>query len=314
MSEIDMSAVTEEFNQLANGEAAEGQEAPQQEEVPMFEIPYQDQVYKIPLNHEIPIKHNGQIVKAPFEKVLNAFRKRSFLDDETKAFKTQKEEFDQQRSQYENFEELNKKYGEIQKWSEENPDQWQSLWDLYQKRDTALLGTQTEGGNEGAISPQVQQLLENMQDQIRTLSQEREERLKMEQERAIDEDVKNVESEIANFKETYGKKYGINLEEADESGITLQSRILQFGIDKGYQDFETAATMYLRDTLLDTAQQVARNEAVKNIQQDRKSGILGRSDTPGSSAETNIDPTKLSDEKREQMALAELNKLMQSEG
>lgn len=310
MSDVDLSAAAEEYSQLVNGEVPAKNEQSQQEEVPMFEIPYQDQVYKLPLTHEIPIKHNGQVVKAPLEKVLNAFRERSHLDDKFKQFNTQKEQFDQERQKFGEFQELHNKYGEIQKWSEENPEKWNALWDLYQKRDTALLGA--EQGNEGAVSPQVQQLLENMQEQIRVLSQDRDARIQSEEERAIQEDVKAVEAEIANFRDTFGKKYGINLDEADENGITLQSRILQFGLDKGYQDFETAATMFLRDTLLDTAQQVARNEAVKSVQQQRKSGILSRSDTPFS-GETSIDPTKLSEEKRDQMALEEFKRLL-SEG
>jgi hypothetical protein len=308
MAELDMGAVQAEFEGLSGTDQPT---APVPEETPMFELPYGDQTYKFPLNHEIPIKHNGQVIKAPFEKVLNAFRERSHLQDHRNSFNAEKETFESERQKFGEFQDLHKKYGEIQDWSEKNPDQWEKLWNLYQSKETALLGDPS--GEASPVNPQVQELLQSMQQQIRDLSADRDARLKSEEERAVNDDVKAVESEIANFRDTFGEKYGINLEEANEDGVTLQSQILKFGIDKGYQDFETAATMYLRDTLLDTAQHTARTETAKGIQQDTRAGIISRSDTP-STGETSIDPTKLTEDQLMSMAFDEMSKKLNTEG
>ena len=58
----------------ATADGQPGQEVAAETDIELVDIPVGDKTYRIPLNAEIPLKHNGQIVKAPFDKLMNAYR------------------------------------------------------------------------------------------------------------------------------------------------------------------------------------------------------------------------------------------------
>jgi hypothetical protein len=295
-----MDPAQQEFNSLIQGKNPETT-PPTPEEVLEFNLG--DQSFKVPYSYEIPIKHNGQIIKAPIEKVLNAFRERSHLTDKYTQFKKEREEFDGQRKQFQDFDILRQKYGAIQDWSEKNPDQWNKLWELFQQRDQLLNNPQ---------DPTIAEL-NSMRKELMELKSFRDEWSKNLEEQEIQTNVNEINKEIEDFSSTYGKKYGIDLTQKDDEGVSLKARIIQFGIDKGYPDFKSAALTFLSDRLLGSAIQNGKNEIANSIKNDRKAGIVARSDTPFG-GETKIDPRKLSEGDRFNMALNELNKTIAARG
>ncbi|GAG03493.1 unnamed protein product, partial [marine sediment metagenome] len=128
-------------------------------------------------------------------------------------------------------------------------------------------------------------------------------------ERSDRQDLADVDGEIAAFKEQYSEKYGINLEEPDAEGVSLTARILQHGIKTGNnQSFTEAAKAYLFDRTLEIANVNGRTAAAQAVQADHKAGIVGRSATP--TGETNFDPTRMTEDKVDEMAAAELHRML----
>ena len=101
---------------------------------------------------------------------------------------------------------------------------------------------------------------------------------------------------MSSEKDQFQKDYPeINLEQRDPDGIAFWAKVMKFGIDKRYPDFESAARVYFKDLLRETYSARARNEAVKGIRADNKAGIVKRSPTPMmGQGETSIDPKKMS--------------------
>lgn len=295
----DINAAIAEYEGLSQGEQPQN-EAQQVSDEPMYEIPYGDQVYKLPLSHELPIKHNGQVIKAPLEKVLNAFRERQHLSDKFSAFNKEREEFEAAKAALGDMNQLSE-LQKIQQWSQESPEEFERFWEMYQNRDNYL----KQGDESGMITAELQSLrstIKQQQDAIQQLMSGHEE-----QQTAAE--IQEVEQEIDAFKSQYGEKYGIKLEETDEEGLSLQARIIKHGIDNNIDSFKLAAFDFLEDRLFTTAQQEGRREVADKIKQDRRAGIIGRSATP-TTGETNLDPLKMNEDELMNSALSEFNKLV----
>jgi hypothetical protein len=151
-----------EFDALRNPveapQAETSETAPQtptpatQAKIEELEIMLQGKPFRLPVNAEIPVKHNGQILKTPLEKLLNSFRQSSHIEDKLKEYKTMREKFESERGDLDSFNASKQKYGAIQDWSEKNPEQWERLWESFQSRDKLLTGNPGET-SENAMAP-----------------------------------------------------------------------------------------------------------------------------------------------------------------
>lgn len=307
--EVDHEAALAELQQ-AETAGEEGQEQAQEEDnTEYYELPYNGETYKFPMNHEIPIYHNGQTQNVPFSKVINSYRNSAHLEQKQKELKDQ---LNQIKPEYDEFQNYKDKLYALQKWSEENPNDFDRLYQLYENKDQHLLANQ---GSEQAGLPPDHPLIK----QVSTLSQslnEMQEKLskyeQMEQEQVEQSQVAEVEKEIEDFSKEFS---GVSLDEADPEGITLREQILKFGAENGYPTFRSAAMDYrypdgtpLLSRLLDTAKHEGRNETVKAVKRDNESGILKRSSTPSQGQGTAFDVRKLDNETRDELALEELSK------
>lgn len=301
---MDDAAIASEFESLSTGgeqlqDANTGVEAQVNvPDIPGLDIDLGEQKFKLPYDHKLKVKHNGEYVETPLEQVLNAWREREHFSDKYKSFNQEKEQFEQQRNQFdpERFQTLDA----LQKWSEENPDQFDQIWNMYQQRDQ-ILSQQSDDPVSGMVR--------DLQNQVKELSQFKNQFEQYQQQQQEAEDIEQVNSDIQKFQQEYGEKYGINLNEADEEGVKLETRILKHGIEKGITDFMTAASSYLLPTLIENAQHKGRTETAKAVRSDKRAGILGRSDTP-SNGETKFDPRGLSEQELEDRALAEFQSML----
>src|SRR5437899_2639482 len=95
--------------------------------------------FKLPSNAEFRLKHNGQYMQAPLEKMANAFRQSTHFEDKGKELRTLREQLEKDRGEVGKYNELRQKYEAIQSWSEANPKDWERLWMLFQNKERALL-------------------------------------------------------------------------------------------------------------------------------------------------------------------------------
>lgn len=274
--------------------------APQAQSIETLEILLNGNPFKLPTNVEIPIKHNGQIMKQPLSNLLNSYRQGTHIEEKLKEYRTLKEQLEAERGELDQFRSLKDKYGAIQDWSEKNPQEWERIWDLYQNKERALVGA-PNGDN---------QYLEHIAALKKELGEMRDWRSQFEKEREdtkLRQETEALKQEVEEFKKEWPE---IDLDETNLDGVSLRGQIMQHGLSKGVGDFQLAAMSYLRPRLLEIASQRGRTEAVKGVQSDKQQGIIARSSTPMTGQGSEVDPSKLSKADRAAMAKAELERML----
>jgi hypothetical protein len=315
MADFDMNAAVSEFNTLTQGDASpeSGAQAPTesspqsqpqptaQEIANYFETQLDGKPLKLPYNMELPLKHNGQLMKVPLEKLANTYRQFEHIQGKHKDFQTREQEFNQRVGDWKNVEAMKEKYGAIQEWSEKNPEQFEKLWQMYQSKDQILQGEQFN-----PLVPEIQRLkqeLESLKPEIEYYKGSREQE-------AAKKDIEFVENQIADF----GKEYPmLDLNEKDLDGIDLTSRIINFGIQNGHKDFLSAAMSFpgLRQRLNESIRESVKAEMAKQIKSDNKNGILARSTTPSQvKAGDPQNVKRMSPQDRDKLMSEEFNKLI----
>ena len=108
-------------------------------------------------------------------------------------------------------------------------------------------------------------------------------------------------SQVEAVKKSYP---GIDFGASDEQGRTLEYRVLEHASKKGITGagFETAFRDYYHDNLIQMERAKAKEEAVKELQEQRKKGILGKTQAPTRTFEAH-DVRRMSDEDIRQAAL-----------
>jgi len=250
--------------------------AAQQAQVEMFEI----NGNKYPVTTEFPVNHNGAVNKVPYSTMMNGYRQ--FLHVQPKHMElTKKLEGYKDFDKYKGFHD---KYGQIQEWSEQNPDDWSTLYKMFENRNQHLLeskiGSPGEAQTESQSAFNAQPLVEKiaqLEKQIGDLSGVASKYQTYEQKQQEAQDVSAVKVEI----ETFSKEFPeINMEERDPDGIALWAKIVQYGLENNYTEFTPAAMMFLKQQIADTYMGRARKEAMGAVKQDNKNGVVKRSATP----------------------------------
>lgn len=264
----------------------------------MLELAVGTNKYKIPLSVDVPFKHNGQMTKVPFGQLLNNYRNSSKQSDRALELKKLQEQLEAQKAGYQNYDVMRQKYEAIQKWSEENPDQFEELMSLWKTR------VENRGSDPNAAE------IMSLRKELGELKEFKSQFEKTQEEKEDEANVKAITGEIEAFKKEFPE---INLDERDEEGATLWAKIVNFGVEKKIPEFEAAALKFLKPKLLETLSKRARNETVKGIQKDTQQGIVARSRTPFGTANgqsASLDPRKLSWEKLKDAAREEFQELI----
>lgn len=261
---------------------------------------------RLPETAEFAFKHNGQLARVPANKLINNYRQTAHLEAKLQEMKEKFKPYEEKigdLSAWEKKQQALEKYRQIQEWSEKNPDQWNRIWNGYEKAQNGLL---PEGESQAFNSDALNQTISELRQQIQDLSSWKEERSRAEEDAKLQEAISQIEQEAKSFAEKY-QKFGIDLDEVDEDGVTLKGRILKFGADNGLGRFEVAALSYLNDTLLERATAMGRQEGVKGAKGDVAAGILSRSGVPPvDKGQTQPDIRKMDENQRREAALAEL--------
>lgn len=241
--------------------------------------------FKVPANAELALKHAGQTVRKPLNTIINGWRQ---VGD----YNSKLAEIDRRNKEYETNSQALDKFRQLEEWSRENPELFEHVWNGYTNRDKLAiqqqLGTinqqaQDNGNGAANLDPRVVKMFEDMSSQIKGLLSDKEMREKEQEEKAIEADISFINTQIEDFQKYLDSNFAhanIKLENEDENGISLKAKIIKFGIDSKLPDFETAALKYLKDTLIFKAAEKARIDAVKNVKQQNRSGLIATSSTP----------------------------------
>lgn len=288
------------LNQGTENETPAPEATPVSEQVDYF---LGDKANKLPLTAEFQFTENGKAVKAPLSTIINHYRQRSALDQKFAEFNKTKESFDSERKEWGDLEQ----YRQLQKWSLDHPDEFSTIWDLYQNKDRHLIGQKNEGN---------QAVIDELLSLKRELQGLKEFKSQLDQDRAKEVDEKNLaelEIEVDNFKKDFPE---VNLDGESEMILTdgqkatVKQAIMLYGYKHGIPDFESAALKFLKPKLMEIVAQRARQEAVKGVKLETQAGVIARSSTPLSGQSSKVNPAKMSWSDAKNAAKAELETLL----
>lgn len=211
---------------------------------------------------EYAIKYGGKEIKAPIEKILRwaeqgyeAPQKIGDLNKQLESWKTKEQ----------TFKELEGKYKPIDDYARQNPAWLQHVQEQFAQREQQR---QADPNNQ-----QYTQLQSQFEQQKTILDQLMSDR---EANRIAKED-EQYNQGFENLKKQFTK---VDFNSVDESGKSLEYRVLEHANKKGINDFTTAFKDYYFDDLMKIKETEAKEKLMKDKQANTKLGILNYNSTP----------------------------------
>lgn len=218
---------------------------------------------------------NGKTVQEPLDVILKRASQGYNYAQHMSEYKKKAEEVD---SRYNSAVELEKKYGEIDKFAQENPEwndhlhkSWESRFDIS--------GQNTEAPQQQAAMPaQLQQEFNAMKEFVEGIKAERADAA--------------YSGAVSKVKDAYPD---IDFSSTDpETGTTLEQQVLNFAEQNNIGKFEPAFKAYYHDQLVERARTQAKDQMAENLKQRSKAGLLGTSQTPNGSSDDDDFPSNFS--------------------
>lgn len=177
-------------------------------------------------------------------------------------------EFDNQFKDWQGKQQHYSRYDEVDKFARENPQWWEYVEKQFAERDQF---------GQPQVDPGIQNLLKPLQEKISQydslfgqLQQERQQEVIQKEDQALDAEISEIRSKHPN----------IDLNAVDETGKTLEQRILTHAMENGINTFRAAFRDYLHDQLVQTAKADGLQNEAKGKQIATKQGLLGKTQTP----------------------------------
>lgn len=179
-------------------------------------------------------------------------------------FKKKQEEFNQTYS----------KYSEIDKWAQDNPEQWSYVLENYNKNLTQNNNQNYNESNKQnspdlkGVSPELKSYLDQINDinlKVKNLEGFWELDRRKKEDAALDEEINSI-------KEKY--KFW-DFSQKDEAGQTLEQKVLKHAAQIGVDRFEIAFRDLMHDKLIEKAREEGKEGVAKDLERKSKLGILG---------------------------------------
>lgn len=214
---------------------------------------------------EIEFTWNGKPIKAPLgdPKTTQWLSQGYDYAQRMAEFKAKQEAFE--RSQKE-FEPLKTRYSEIDEYAKQNPQWLEHVNHAYLQ---AIQQAQASGQPVQEIQALKQELqdLKSFKDELTT---ERTQAQQREEDQRLDGEIKSIQD----------KYKDLDWKTPNELGKTMETQVLEFGIQNGIKNFEQAFKLFNHDKLIALHAAKAKEDHVKAKQAQAKAGLLGSTPTP----------------------------------
>lgn len=276
---VDMSDAIGELDAALGQQSEVPETAPTEE---MLEYYLGDKANKLPLSAQAAFKENGKINKVPFSQVINGYRMNQKTAQQNAELLKGKSQWDmtaKELADYKAREDGYKPYKALQDWSVEletkNPVGYKYLMDQI---DRVKAGTfQATQDGSGYDSTALTGTIAELRQELQGLKEWKTQFDQVQESKKMEEDQKFVSNEVEEHKKNFPE---INLDELDENSIPLYTKVIDFGVEKGYQNFTDAFHAYFRGKLPEIFAQRGRTEATGSIKKNTMNGIIARSSTP----------------------------------
>ena len=208
------------------------------------------------------------------------------------------EQFKQQQAEIEaakaRADELHGKYAQIDDYARENPD-WYDHWSqAYEQRQT--YGQQPDQPAVD-LSP-VKEEIDALRNEFSSVKEFITQQQQSQEDSKYWDEVKKVQKEFPD----------IDLNQSDETGKTLEYKILEHAKDNGIASFRVAFRDFYHDQLKSRMLEQAKQDLIKEDKERRKKGIVGVSNTPILNTDM-PDLRNMSENDILQAAIAEFNEM-----
>lgn len=236
-------------------------EAQQAEPAQPEQVAEPQQAEQAPIQ-EFEYSANGKTIKEPLETILKRASQGYNYAQHMQDLKSQQSEFEQREQR---ALELEKKYGEIDKFAADNPEWNDHLHKTWESRFDITGQQQTEPSQQQQGVPS--QLLNEFNELKSFVENIKAERADAAYQGAVDQ-VKNQYPDI-DFNHT-----------DPNTGKTLEQQVLDFAEQNSIGRFEPAFKAYYHDKLVERARNEAKDQMAGDIKQRAKAGLLGTSQAP----------------------------------
>jgi hypothetical protein len=192
------------------------------------------------------------------------------------AFKRQQDDWEQSRqAEAKKFEQQYSPYKTIDEYAKQNPDWWKHVESSFASRTTQ------GGAQDSSASPDLEKIKADIRAQLeaefnplkeefKTIQEERESKKREAEDTSLETEVKGIRDQYPN----------LPWDTADESGLSLEARVLKHGIDQGFKNFRAAFRDYAHDDLIKYAEDSGKEKYLQSIKTQNKQGLLGKTSAP----------------------------------
>jgi hypothetical protein len=180
-------------------------------------------------------------------------------------------ELNKREAEFKSLEGKYKPYAEVDDYATKNPDWWNFVQEQYAKRG------QQVPDKVGQLPPELQAALGPINEKLSQFDQFLQ---AQQQEAALKEQTRQDEALSTEIESIRKQHPNIDLDARDESGQTLEYRVMAHAQEHGIASFRAAFRDYLHDLLVESAKANAASAQAKAGEVEKRQGILGRSSTP----------------------------------
>lgn len=215
---------------------------------------------------------NGKTVKETLEMLkrraglgYHAAQRLAEINKKEQGWTTKEQEYQQKLQSLQRWQEYNDYATQHPEWADHVHKSWED-------RERVLQSQGAENPNNplyGELQA-VKKQLSDMSSFLGTLKEEKAEQQRVQEDKALGDEIASIR-----------KKYSdIDFDLADESGKSLEYRVMEHATANGIHSFKAAFHDFYHEHLIKAREDKAKESVVKDLQSKKKAGILGTTETP----------------------------------
>lgn len=205
----------------------------------------------------------GATRKEPLSTILKRASMGYDYAQKMEAYKQQQAEIEKAKAEADEF---RSKYAHIDEYARQNPE-WYDHWSqAYEQRQAGVNQTEQPAVD---LSP-IKQELDAIKSDFMSVKEFVQQQQQSQEDSKYWDEVKAVQKDFPD----------VDLNQADESGKTLEYKILEHAKENGIGSFRVAFRDFYHDNLKSRMYEQAKQDLIKKDKENRKKGIVGISNTP----------------------------------
>lgn len=216
---------------------------------------------------------NGKEIEEPLEMILKRASQGYNYSQRMADVNRQMAEFEKIKSANQSLE----KWKQYDEYAQKNPKWNEHVQQMWEARESALNGQEAQD-----VDPKILAMIEaRIEKKYGEKFQKYDQHFEVtEKERALEKtymEDQELDEEITKVRSSHPD---IDFDKTDEQGVSFEKQVCNFGAKEGIKTFTSAFRAYHHDQLLLREREKAKEEFQKNEAEQKKKGIIGKSQSP----------------------------------